>query len=103
MKSEIKFNIAQPAIIGFGINDLISKLFNINLYREELQLPEKILFNSQSKTIFKNAKGNISFKKSDGEGKIRTEISAPAINSILTGSINNDTNNIDLLFNSIFG
>jgi D-3-phosphoglycerate dehydrogenase len=30
--SEIKFNSAQPVIVGFGVNDLISKLFNINLH-----------------------------------------------------------------------
>ena len=101
LKSEIKFNVAQPFISGFGINDLVSKMFNIKFYQKELQFPEKILFNPDAKSFFKQARGNITFKNND-DGKIRVEFFAPAVNSVLTGSINAEKQNFDWLFNALF-
>jgi uncharacterized protein involved in outer membrane biogenesis len=101
LKSEIKFNVAQPFISGFGINDLVSKMFNIKFYQKELQFPEKILFNPDAKSFFKQARGNIAFKNND-DGKIRVEFFAPAVNSVLTGSINAEKQNFDWLFNALF-
>ena len=101
LKSEIKFNIAQPMITGFGINDLVNKMFNIKAYQKELQFPEKILFNAEAKSFFKQARGNITFKNNE-DGKIRVEFFAPAVNSLLTGSINPEKQNFDWLFNALF-
>ena len=101
LKSEIKFNVAQPFISGFGINDLVSKMFNIKFYQKELQFPEKILFNPEAKSFFKQARGNITFKNNN-DGKIRVEFFAPAVNSVLTGSINAEKQNFDWLFNALF-
>ncbi len=101
LKSEIKFNIAQPSISGFGINDLVNKMFNAKSNQKELQFPEKILFNPQSKSVFKQARGGITFKNNN-VGKIRVEILSPAVNSVLSGSIDSEKQNFDWLYNSVF-
>ena len=101
LKSEIKFGISQPVIQGIGINNLISKLFNPLKNANELQEPEKIIFDNSSKTIYKQAKGSIIFNNSN-EGKLKIELNGSAINSILAGNINPIDNNFDLQLNSVF-
>lgn len=101
LKSEIRFSVVQPIISGFGINELVNKMFKIKIYRNELQTPEKILFNPESKSLFKQAKGSI-ILKNNNDGRIRVEFSGPAINSVLSGTLNVEKQNFDWLFNSIF-
>ncbi|GDX36622.1 hypothetical protein LBMAG18_11330 [Alphaproteobacteria bacterium] len=101
LKSEIKFSINQPVIKNLGLNDLINKMFNPKLYQNELQEPEKIIFNSDSKTIYNQAKGNLTFKNSN-IAKLRFEFNGNALNSLVTGELNCIENQFDLLYNSIF-
>jgi hypothetical protein len=101
LKSEIKFSIVQPVIKNLGLNDLIKKMFNPKLYQNELQEPEKIIFNSDSQTFYNQAKGNLTFKNSN-LAKLRFELNGNALNSIVTGELNSLENQFDLLYNSVF-
>lgn len=99
--SEIKFNANAPTVEGYGLNDLVKKMFSSQQYRQELQNPEKILLNPESKTTFQQASGTIQINGSK-EGRMRANITAPAINGILSGTVNVPNNTIDALFNTIF-
>lgn len=101
LKSEIRFNCVQPSIKNFGLNDLVKKMFNIKLYQSELKDPEKILFNKDANTYFKQAKGVISFKN-NAEDTIKIELNAPATNAILSGTIDSQKMTFDWLFNAVF-
>jgi len=101
ISSEIKFNANAPTVEGYGLNDLVKKMFAPQIYHEELQNPEAILINSQAKTIFKQANGTIQITKGN-EGKLRINVTAPAVNGILSGALNIENNTIDALFNAIF-
>ena len=101
MDSEIKFNANAPNIVGYGLGDLIRKMFLPQTYQEELQQPEKIIINDNAQTVLKQASGNISFSKSGG-GKFKINIAAPALNGILSGKIDIASNKIDGLANMIF-
>lgn len=101
LKSEIKFNCVQPSIKNFGLNDLVKKMFNTKLYQSELKEPEKILFNKDSITYFKQAKGVINFKN-NADDTIKVELNAPATNAILSGIIDSEKKSFDWLFNAVF-
>jgi flavodoxin len=100
LSSEIKFNINAPSVEGYGLEDLVKKMFSLQKNFQELRQPEKILLNPQSLTLFKKADGSIKF--SNGLGKISANTSAVAINSVLTGTIDLPNNSTNLLFNTIF-
>lgn len=101
LKSEIKFNANVPSIDGYGLSELVKKMFTPQIYRDELRKPEQILFDPQAKTIFKQASGTIQINNGK-DGRIRISTSAPAINAILSGSVMAENSTIDGLFNVIF-
>jgi len=101
LKSELKFSANVPSIEGYGLSDLVKKMFAPQTYRQELLTPEKILFNPEGKTIFKQASGTIQINGGK-DGKVRINISAPAMNGILSGTFSAEDRVIDLLFNAIF-
>ncbi len=102
LSSEIKFSANMPTVTGYGLSDLVRKMFAVQTYRSDLAEPEKILINSASQTIFKQASGTIQIGDGKGEGRVRINVSAPAINGILSGKINLANNTSDVLFNAIF-
>ena len=99
--SEIKFNANAPSVDGYGLSSLVQKMFQPQANRQELQSLEKILFNPQAKTAFKQANGTIQINGGK-EGRLRINVTAPAVNGILSGTINSETATADLLFNAIF-
>jgi len=101
LTTEIKFSANAPSIGGYGLNDLVRKMFALQTYHQELQNPEKILFDPQATTIFKQASGTIQIN-SGKEGRLRANVTAPAVNGILSGTVNAESNSIDALFNAIF-
>lgn len=101
LSSEIKFSANAPSVDGYGLNDLVKKMFALQNFRQELQNPEKILLNPQSKTIFKQASGTIQIN-SGKEGRLRINVTAPAVNGILSGAISAENKTIDASFNAIF-
>ena len=70
-------------------------------YHQELLTPEKILFNPEAKTVFKQASGTIQINGGK-DGRVRINVSAPAMNGILSGTFSAEDGVIDLLFNAIF-
>lgn len=101
LKSEISFSVNRPIITGFGINDLMKKMFQLDLYRKELNDPEKIIFDSSGKSSFKDAKGIISIKDGDN-GKFKIKLSAPAVNSVFFGNFAAANRAFDGTLNTIF-
>lgn len=101
LNSEIKFSTNSPSLAGYGLNDLIRKMFVMSNYRQELKEPEKILFNSQSVTTFDQANGAIQINGGN-DGKLRINLSAPAVNGILSGKIDASNSAIDALFSATF-
>lgn len=99
--SEIKFNAASPIVSGYGLRDLVNKMFYPTNFRRELQNPEQILFNKNAVTIFKQASGTILLDKDKGS-KVSINFNASAINGVLSGKINLSENSIDALANIIF-
>lgn len=101
LTSEIKINANAPSISGYGLNDLVKKMFMPQNYAAELRNPENILLNPQSVTTFKQANGTIQLINGK-EGKMRINVSAPAMNGILSGTISGENKTVDALFNVIF-
>ncbi len=100
LNSEIKFSAVAPTIQGYGLNDLIKKMFDIKNNSGALRDPQKILSDQDSTTIFKQADGVAKLEK--GSGKIRIDLTAPALNGILSGDVDINKSQINLLFNAIF-
>lgn len=101
LKSEIKFNINSPIVDGYGLTDLIQKMFAPKTYAVDLQNPEKILFNSEAKTVFQKASGAIQIN--DGkDAKMKINVSGLANNGVILGSFSLQDSTLDLLFNAIF-
>jgi hypothetical protein len=101
LTSEVKFSSNAPYIEGYGLSDLIKKMLYPTINAEELRDPEKILVNKDARTVFKQARGN--FQISGGEnGKVKIDVSAPAMNAILSGNLDPEKPSIDVLFNAIF-
>jgi hypothetical protein len=101
LTTEIKFNANSPKVEGYGLSDLVKKMFDLENNRAILNDPEKILINPDSSTTFKQASGTIQVTNGK-EGKLRINASAPAVNGIISGSVNLVTNSADVLFNAIF-
>lgn len=101
LKSEARFSVSAPVVGGYGLSDLVKMMFQPNLYRDQLREPEKILFDQNKRTVFSQATGI--YKIEDGQnGLIKVDLSAPAINSILSGKIFAEEKKVDLLFNTVF-
>ena len=101
LTTEIKFNANSPTVEGYGLNDLVKKMFDPENNRASLNDPEKILINPNSSTTFKQASGTIQVSNGK-EGKLRINATAPAVNGIISGSVNLVNNSADALFNVIF-
>jgi len=101
LTSEVKFIVNTPTVDGYGLTDLIKKMFARATYESDLRNPEMILQNPQAVTSFKQAKGNFQISGGQG-GKIKIDLSAPAINAILSGSFDPATMTVNSLFNAIF-
>lgn len=97
----IRINANAPSITGFGINELVRKMFLIKTYQRELQNPELILFNENSKSTFKQARASLEMT-SGNIAKFRIDLSAPAINGVLSGSFDFKKYALDSTFNAIF-
>lgn len=101
LKSEIKFNVNAPSVEGYGLSDLIQKMFAAKTFAQDLQNPEKILFNESAKTVLSQASGVIQIN--DGkDGKLKIDVTGPATNGILSGNFIAKDLTVDLLFNAIF-
>lgn len=98
---EINFNSNSLTISSFGLSDLITKMFARSRFNKELNEPEKILFNPQLNTTYTKATGQIKILDSE-TGSITVKLSAPALNSILSASINPSQTSITGSFNSVF-
>jgi len=101
LKSEIKFNINSPSVEGYGLSDLIQKMFAPKTYAADLQNPEKILFNSEAKTVFQKASGTAQINGEKG-GKIKFDVSGLANNAVILGTFSLRDLELDILFNAIF-
>jgi hypothetical protein len=101
LASNIKFNSNSPIISGYGLNDLVKKMFNPNLYSQDLLDLNSILFNPQSKTQFKNVEGTIIINKDQGS-KFKINLAGFANNAILSGKFDLEKGDIEALTNVIF-
>jgi hypothetical protein len=101
LSTEIKFNANSPTVEGYGLSELVKKMFDPENNRASLNDPEKILINPNSSTTFKQASGTIQVANGK-KGKLRINVTAPAVNGIISGSVNLVTNSADVLFNAIF-
>ena len=101
LRSELKFNANVPAVKGYGLSDLVKKMFALRHHKEDLRNPEEVLFNPNAKTVFKQATGTLKVN-SGKDGKLRIRVSAPAVNGILSGKFSAQEGSVDLLFNAIF-
>lgn len=101
LTSEVKFSVNSPVVHGYGMSDLIRKMFALQNYRSELQNPENILFNENAKSVFKQASGSYLVEGGKNQ-KLKIYVKAPALNAILSGSFDLKQQIIDANFNAIF-
>jgi hypothetical protein len=99
--SEIKFNSQSPYIERYGMNDLIKKMFSPSQYQNELQNPDKILFNSIAKTFLQKASGSFQIAP-NMENKFRIDFNGTAFNGIMSGKLALPNSTIDANVNVIF-
>jgi hypothetical protein len=99
--SEIKFGAVAPTVEGYGLDNLVKKMFAPKTNAQDLIEPEKVLLNPESSTAFKQAIGSIKINGAT-DGKISANISGTAINGVLTGTVNLSKNTVNSLFNVIF-
>ncbi len=98
--SEINFS-SNSAVLGYGLNDLVQKTFYKQYYKDDLQEPEKILFNPESTTLFKEASGTIKANKNK-DNSFKINLKTTAANGILSGKFDLNQNSIDSTLNIIF-
>lgn len=101
LSSEIRFSANAPVVKGYGLNNLVRKMFTFRHHKQDLHDPEKILFNPKSETTFTQANGSISIKRKVN-GSFKINLTAPALNGIASGKINLVSNHVDGLLNVIF-
>lgn len=101
IESNVKFGVRSLEIDGYGLQDLVVALFNPVDNLDALNKPEAILFNTNAKTIFDKATGEIDISKNDAN-KLHVDISSLAVNAVISGSLNlvqQDTNlNANIIF-----
>ncbi len=98
---DIKFNAGNVGVAGYGLNDLVRKMFNQKNYADDLRDPEKILVSANAKTLFKQVSGSLTIDKSH-ENKFKIDLAAPAVNGIFSGQLDIIENKIEGLANIIF-
>ncbi len=97
----MKISANAPSIKGYGINDLVRKMFLAKNYLQELKNPEAILFNEEITSTFKQARASLEMKAGEAS-KFKIDVSAPALNGVLSGSFNFKDFALDSTFNAIF-
>lgn len=98
--SETKFS-ANAVVMGYGLNDLITKMFYRKYYQKELQDPQTILFNPQSSTIFEKISGTILSDKNKNNS-FKINLGTTAANAIFVGKFDLLEHTIDSKVNLIF-
>ncbi|MBM3590061.1 MAG: hypothetical protein FJX30_01620 [Alphaproteobacteria bacterium] len=101
LNSEISLAISSPRVEGYGLTDLVKKMFAVKNYALELTEPEKILEKKESSTQFLEGKGYINFK-GDKNSNFSISFKAPAINSVFSGMIFLKDESINGTLNTIF-
>jgi len=92
---------SNSAVLGYGLSDIVQKTFYKQYYKDDLQDPEKILFNPKSSTLFTEASGTIKANKNK-DNSFKINLKATAANGILSGKFDLDQNSIDSTLNIIF-
>lgn len=100
LEGEVKANINGLVVGGFGLNDLVQKMFLPKKYFLELKEPNLVLENKDAKTVFQ--KSSASIKVKDGVADVKSNISGLAFNSVLSGKINLTDYESNLMLNTIF-
>jgi hypothetical protein len=101
IESTIKFSVRSLEIDGYGLTNLVTKLFDPLNNLQDLATPETILFNKDAKTIFDKTSGELNISKTS-ENKFRANINSLAINAVVLGNINLVQRDVDLNANIIF-
>lgn len=101
ISSSLKFNANAPIIHGYGLDDLVKKMFNPKVYYRDLQDLDAILSNPKSKTSLKEASGTLIINK-DSDNQFKIDLSGTAINGIVSGKIDLSTHKAEALANVIF-
>ncbi len=101
LNSEINMAISAPRIRGYGLNDLVKKMFSVKTFASELAEPEKILENKELSTQFVQGKGFVNLKGAKNSNFSLT-LSGPAMNSVFSGIIFLNDESINGTLNTIF-
>jgi len=96
----LKFNAIAPLVKGYGLRNLIRKMFYPKKNFEELKEPANIVGDDKSQTRFKKATGSMILKK--GSAKIHAKVQGILSNSVLSGNIGLVDKDVSLAFNTIF-
>ena len=101
LNSEINLAISAPRIDGYGLNELVRKMFSVKTFASQLAEPEKILENQELSTQFVQAKGFINLKGAKNSN-FSLSLSGPAMNSVFSGIIFLNDESINGTLNTIF-
>jgi len=101
LSGELKYSASGLKVGGYGMNDLVKKMFVVPKYEEELKNPDLVLYNPDAITIFNDSSGVISFKQNN-EAKVAIKSSGLAINSTLNGKVVLNEDQMDLAFSTVF-
>ena len=99
--SDINLAISSPRISGYGLKDLVTKMFSVKEFANELAEPEKILENKESSTQFLQGKGFVRLR-GQKNSNFSLSFSGPAMNSIFSGIIFLKDESINGTLNTIF-
>jgi NDP-sugar pyrophosphorylase family protein len=99
--SDINLAISSPKVSGYGLKDLVTKMFSVKEFANELAEPEKILENKESSTQFLQGKGFLRLR-GEKNSNFSISLSGPAINSIFSGIIFLKDESINGTLNTIF-
>ncbi len=101
LNSEISLAISSPKIKGYGLTDLVKKIYAIQANAKELSEPEKIIENKDSSTQYLQGKGFINIK-GEKNSNFSISLKAPLINSIFSGMVFMKEKSLNGTLNTIF-
>ena len=101
LNSEINMAISAPRIDGYGLNELVKKMFSVKTFASGLAEPEKILENKELSTQFVQGKGFVNLKGAKNSN-FSLSLSGPAMNSVFSGIIFLNDESINGTLNTIF-
>jgi hypothetical protein len=101
LEATCKFSVSALQINGYGLSDLITKMFDPLNNLESLTKPEDILFNVDAKTVFNQATGELRVEKKK-PNQMRVDINSTAVNGVLAGTFDLIEKNLDASANIIF-